>query len=521
MRGGSRFYWLAGGSLLAVLLALAGCGRGSLNWGAAERESWRTQAEAECIKSGAVKPTAVVVRMEPVGNGYCGADYPFKVAALGAGEIALGYAEAPRPPGAIPSGSMPQWPVNDARYAPPTMRTPQGETLQWTPGPPPARQPSAPMAIAPLSGSLDDVAIGRAPGRAAPAYEPRSVPPAYEPRAIAPPAYEPRVSAPPVYQPPQYRQPAYEPPPQQTYRAPQAQPLSRPRYEPPRNEGAYHQPRYAPTVADDIPDDAVLPNRNGARETTPPSRDTYRPPQRETYTPPPQRETYAPAARPLSGPRLGPQRNYTPVKAAVTPPATLACPIVTSLDKWVADGIQPAAMRWFGQPVVEIKQISSYSCRGMVGGSGVSEHAFGNALDVSGFVLADGRKVMVKSGWHGAPEEAGFLHDVHGSACQYFHTVLGPGYNIYHYDHFHVDLKQRSSGYTSCRPNPISGEVAAARQAQKSRYATRRDPLTTGSIPGKSKRPRVDYAEDAETAGARGKKIPVAVAGEDGDFEDE
>src|ERR671920_635765 len=104
------------------------------------------------------------------------------------------------------------------------------------------------------------------------------------------------------------------------------------------------------------------------------------PPQRETHTPPPQRETYAPVARPLSGPRLGRAQNYTPVKAAVSPPATLACPIVTSLDKWVADGIQPAAMRWFGQPVVEIKQISSYSCRGMVGGSGISEHAFGNAL---------------------------------------------------------------------------------------------------------------------------------------------
>src|SRR6187455_2851278 len=129
MRGGSRFYWLAGGSLLAVLLALAGCGRGSVNWGAAEREAWRTQAEAECIKSGAVKPTAAVVRMDPVGDGYCGANYPFKVAALGEGPTALGYAEPPRPPGAIPSGGMPQWPVNDARYAapPPVARTPNGE----------------------------------------------------------------------------------------------------------------------------------------------------------------------------------------------------------------------------------------------------------------------------------------------------------------------------------------------------------------------------------------------------------
>ncbi len=65
----------------------------------------------------------------------------------------------------------------------------------------------------------------------------------------------------------------------------------------------------------------------------------------------------------------------------------------------------------------------------------------------------------------------------------------------------------------------MSGEIAAARQAQKSKYSNRRDPLITGSIGSKSKR-SVGYAEDAETIGARGKKIPVAVAGEDGDFED-
>src|SRR3954468_6148389 len=115
MRGGARLYWLSGTALLGVLLALAGCGRGMMQFGG-EREPWRHQAEADCMKSGAVKPNAAVVRIEPIGNGFCGADFPLKVAALGDGP-ALAYAEAPRPPGSIPSGSMPQWP--DARYAPP------------------------------------------------------------------------------------------------------------------------------------------------------------------------------------------------------------------------------------------------------------------------------------------------------------------------------------------------------------------------------------------------------------------
>ena len=130
---------------------------------------------------------------------------------------------------------------------------------------------------------------------------------------------------------------------------------------------------------------------------------------------------------------------------AVHPTATLACPIVSALDHWIADAVQPAAMHWFGQPVAEIKQISAYSCRGMNGqpGAHISEHAFGNALDIAAFTLADGRKVMVKDGWRGAPEEQGFLRDVQGSACQQFTTVLAPGSNVYHYNHIHVDLMRR------------------------------------------------------------------------------
>jgi hypothetical protein len=189
----------------------------------------------------------------------------------------------------------------------------------------------------------------------------------------------------------------------------------------------------------------------------------------------------------------------TQVQAAVSPPATLSCPIVSALDKWVSEGVQPAAMRWFGQPVVEIKQISSYSCRGMVGGDGISEHSFGNALDVAGFTLADGRKIVVKNGWNGRPEESGFLHDVQGAACDVFTTVLAPGYNVYHYDHIHVDLMRRSSGRRPCRPTAVPGEVAAARQMQKSKYA-HRDPNVTGSIGGKA--------------------VKTAIAGEDGEFED-
>ena len=104
-------------------------------------------------------------------------------------------------------------------------------------------------------------------------------------------------------------------------------------------------------------------------------------------------------------------------------------------------------MRWFGVRVVEIKQISAYSCRGMNGNphAHISEHAFGNALDIAAFTLADGRRITVKGGWRGMPEEQGFLRDVQATACQQFNTVLAPGSNAYHEDHIHVDLMRRAS----------------------------------------------------------------------------
>ncbi|HYP64375.1 MAG TPA: extensin family protein, partial [Acidocella sp.] len=127
-------------------------------------------------------------------------------------------------------------------------------------------------------------------------------------------------------------------------------------------------------------------------------------------------------------PPSDPGGRRAPTPAAVTPAATLACPMVSMLDRFVSDKVQPAALRWFGQRVVEIKQISAYSCRGMNGDpyAGISEHAFGNALDMAAFTFADGRKITVKDGWHGAPAEQGFLRDIQSAACEMFTTVLAP-----------------------------------------------------------------------------------------------
>ena len=214
---------------------------------------------------------------------------------------------------------------------------------------------------------------------------------------------------------------------------------------------------------------------------------------------------------PPLGPPRGPMATESTGPVEVSPPATLACPIVAALDQWITTSVEPAAMRWFHQPVVEIKQISAYSCRGMNGdpSAHISEHAFGNALDIAEFDLADGQVIKVQYGWHGTPAEQGFLHDVQSAACDQFSTVLAPGANVYHYNHIHVDMMRRASGHRICEPMAIPGDVAAARAG--GRFAAQHygnsyaDPGVTGSVAG--------YAHRREAP--EDDRRPNAVAGDD------
>jgi Extensin-like protein C-terminus len=379
-----------------VLVSLTACGRGFFS---EEREPWRTEAEIACLKSGAVKESAELVRMSPIsGPGVCGAEFPLKVAVLGEGSVTFGFADDDlRPPANI--GNQPRWPIG-----------------QSPPPPPPA--PYYPDAAS------------RAPGYGAPSGGPISL------------------AAPGV-----------------------------------AREGG----------------EINLPSEGTPAWRNPPAQGAYQPsyPSRFYASPYPGRvdaPTLPPADR-YRSPRLGrgPDNSvasFGPV--AMRPAATLACPIVSVLDRWLAESVQPAAQRWFGTRVVEIKQISAYSCRGMNGDAHahISEHAFGNALDIAAFTLADGRQVTVKDGWRGLPEEQGFLRDIEAAACAQFTTVLAPGSNAYHYDHIHVDLMRRASRRLICQPAAMPGEEIAARATQRNPYAAR-ESYVTGSLGGtKTSRPR-------------------------------
>ena len=446
-------WYLVGFILLGVLGLLAGCSGGG--W-FAEREPWRREAEVQCLDSGAVKEGPGIVRMKAIsGPGMCGADFPLKVSVLGENAL-LSYSDDPRPPAAIPAAT-PRWPIR--------------------PGDPPAAPSDPPPAQSRVLPQYRSPSLQPAPG----------APPSDAPMLIVPPNV---VDAPGGANEYDFRRP---------YRAAR-EPVGSP-----RDDFSSEPYDRRPLV------DAPAPgwSRNPSVTRSPLRDPLAEAPRLSSREPPPVVPPLG-ASRDLTG-------SIAPV--AVSPPATLACPLVSELERWISSAVQPAAMHWFGAPVAEITQISAYSCRGMNGNprARISEHAFGNALDIAAFTLVDGRKITVKGGWNGLPEEQGFLRDVQGAACEQFTTVLAPGSSVYHYDHIHVDLMRRRDGHRACNPRAMSGEEVAVRA--NARYAARRggEPSYTGALtprrlPSPPKRLKSDPDEDH-----RFPALPMAEPGDDGE----
>lgn len=116
------------------------------------------------------------------------------------------------------------------------------------------------------------------------------------------------------------------------------------------------------------------------------------------------------------------------------------CPLAQTFAEWARFGVDRAARQILGSPLVRIETMGSYSCRNVAGSARRSAHATANAIDVSAFVLADGRRITLVDDWSdGSASERRFLQVVQTSACKRFGTVLGPRYNAAHRDHFHLE----------------------------------------------------------------------------------
>lgn len=143
----------------------------------------------------------------------------------------------------------------------------------------------------------------------------------------------------------------------------------------------------------------------------------------------------------------------------IDPPAEANCALAEALHHWIAWSVKPAAKENLGKKLTVVHNASAYACRRRNNSSTgkMSEHAKANALDISTLGFSDGTSTNIKGDWSGLKQLIGqsgnstFLSRIRRDACIRFTTVLGPGSDRYHGDHFHIDLAKRRNGYRICQ----------------------------------------------------------------------
>lgn len=136
-------------------------------------------------------------------------------------------------------------------------------------------------------------------------------------------------------------------------------------------------------------------------------------------------------------------RNAVNLERSLTPyssPVRMSCPLTAAMFSWERHAARPLALELFGVELGQIDTYGTYACRNIAGTRRRSQHATANAIDISGFRLADGRHISVQNDWGKDTPEGEYLDRLHTEACRLFSVTLGPDYNTAHNDHFHLDF---------------------------------------------------------------------------------
>lgn len=135
-----------------------------------------------------------------------------------------------------------------------------------------------------------------------------------------------------------------------------------------------------------------------------------------------------------------------PSGLSISPPALMTCRMALAFVR--LEGLmQEVATRELGTTIAKVHQVGTYSCRKMVRFDFVSEHSYGNAIDIGSFTLTDGRSVSVVRHFgklDADPSDARgrFLRELGNAAFDrdVVSVSLGPYWDTLHEDHFHFDM---------------------------------------------------------------------------------
>lgn len=139
-----------------------------------------------------------------------------------------------------------------------------------------------------------------------------------------------------------------------------------------------------------------------------------------------------------------------PNSIEVSPASLMECSFAEGLVRWVNDVVVPRTREHLQSKPTRLLIGTSYQCRDQRSGGKLSEHAFGNGVDVMGFDFDNHPPLVIKSQPEDSPEAA-FQNAIRKEACSIFTTVLGPGSDSDHSDHLHVDMRERKGDYRICQ----------------------------------------------------------------------
>ena len=125
----------------------------------------------------------------------------------------------------------------------------------------------------------------------------------------------------------------------------------------------------------------------------------------------------------------------------------LNCRFAVAFSQWTKGPVEKAVSSRLNGNVKSISTGPGYECRGRNGDASakISEHGFGNAVDVMILGVTQGDKLQVAGVGPNSTANNEVLQEIRKAGCIYFTTVLGPGSNKAHKNHFHFDLAKHGT----------------------------------------------------------------------------